>query len=97
MNKINNSEVNKFKGWCCEKELDNNFICGDWFNKRQRFICDDCFLNVAIKKAKIKSLREELLKIIANRKISNRILEHGYLIEENALCNKIKELQDGNC
>lgn len=95
MNKILNSEIKKFKEWYCGKELINDYICGDYFNKRQHIICNDCLLELKVRKAKIESLRKDLIKLKAERINGEIALNVGFNKMGSELDKKIEEIMNG--
>jgi hypothetical protein len=94
MNKIPISEVKNFKEWCCGKNLEEGFLCGDFFNKTQNIICDDCLMNLTIRKSKIASIRKELIENMRHLESSKRAIFFGYERMDEVLQQQIKRLQD---
>jgi len=95
MNKILNSEVKNFKEWCCGKELQNDYLCGDFFNKITKFICDDCLDKLTVRKSKIKSIRNEIFDIKKGFVLSKVAMDIGQKKMLDSLENKIEELKNG--
>jgi len=95
MNKIPSIDVKDFKEWCCGKDLELNYLCGDFYNKNTKVICDSCLLNISIRKAKINSIREEIKQIHLSELNSTRALNFGFTDMKNILTDKIKRIQDG--
>jgi hypothetical protein len=95
MIKILNSEVKNFKEWCCGKDLEENYYCGDIFNKTSRIICDDCLMNLTIRKSKIASIRKELIQLKYSKATNEKSMFIGYKKIDESLAQKIKRLENG--
>lgn len=95
MNKILSSELKNFKEWCCGKNLELGFLCGDFYSNTQNIICDDCLMNLKVRKAKIESIRKELIQLKYSQATSQTAMFIGYKKMDDALAEQIKRLQDG--